>query len=304
MTQSVATHGSGSREVAEALVHSASEAREPDVALRALGLFVSVAESLSDNADLARAAASVVIESPRLAVLEVLNEASWIRPVLWEMTAQVLSAGRSSWLDGLIERDDPAAAAGGIAALFSSEAAQVKDEVGRYALEAIADDRLSAEHVVASEPTDLRDALAVEARDRALAARSELTRLRALMSLGDQAAAAELVSLIEPLVERAVERNVGNERLQADYSSVLVALKPSLEEPAPTRDGLDVSEIEALNDQLGPIVRLELDGAELRAHLDPDADARSLVRPVALIDHRAGRERRPCNDFNSTHSSR
>lgn len=282
----VAAHGAGRSEVGAAVVASAASSREPDVRRRALALVAEIGETVRDGAVLARDAVGLALEDEQTSLLV---DSSWARPALWAASDSLPATRRSRLLDELVAHESPATAANELAALFSRVRGSAREEIAEYVLRAVSAGQVSAAHLEDAEQQELVRAVTADAEIRAAAAEREVGRLVELIELGDRAAAIELADLVAPLVQRAVERSAGNDRLRSDYARLLAALGAESSEASPTSAqsvDLDEAVVEDLNVQLESTVRFERADGELVAAVS-DADLPAAARAVALIDHRA-----------------
>jgi hypothetical protein len=280
----------GSSAVAHVLLDTAARSHDMSMAARALTIVSQVGATAHDNEKLASAAVAVGVALGEPAV-EPLFDIPWLRPALWAEVPRRPLDRRWSWLDALIDRDPDSTVASELASIYAGAPAKARGALERYALEALAGGRIRAEALVSSEPAALRDALTTAAEMRLPEVEAELHRLEEMIELGDRAAVAELAEHLEPLVTRAVERSVGNDRLRDDYAALLRSADHEVVQPAELVPDSEARSdaLAALGPQLAPTIQLEEAGGGVSARIDPAAGARDVLRPFAIVDQMAGR---------------
>jgi hypothetical protein len=174
----------------------------------------------------------------------------------------------------------------GVGARRLLEAADDLDpEVIRAITISVAAGRISLPAISRGDAPDLQP-LAVAAVQLGTALTSELDDARQVLSQGQVAAEDDLREGLRPIIERAIERAAGNERLQEDYRRLLP--RPKGAETAPVEAAVELSaEAKAELRRVG--AELSEDGDAIEVDL-PSADAeqvRAQLRYLAVLDHRA-----------------
>lgn len=154
--------------------------------------------------------------------------------------------------------------------------------------------RLVLEHVEAGSLAIAllgKAATSVELIEPALARVKELNgrlaELQELVSHGDQAAEVELSRALAPLVARAMDRSVGNERLASAYQRLSPGMPNGAGEPLHDGSALetDLDELDALGSALHSAgLRHAVVGDEIRVTVDGNGDEVAQIRALAVID--------------------
>jgi len=289
----IADRARGNRRVAERVTQTVRESSDPDVRARGLRLLGQIGGLDSDLEDVARDVVAAVLDGKtRDPEIDLVLDADWLRPALWASIPELPNPFRAHTLDGLLEREDPVIAIEALAAAHASTRGDVRGELEAYVLDAIASEGLSAQALADVQPQPLLDCLAPAASARVQSAQRELERLRPLIELGEDAAAAELEGLVAPLIERAMERSTGNEQLTRDYGELgsVLGRTDVAPEPVAAENGSDEAELATLTKTLAKGgVRISSDGDSIEVSINDGLGPAELVRAIALVDHRLSR---------------
>ena len=290
----VTANVTGNADGIERLTSMFRESSDSSVRLRLLRVLAEAGGSVDDRGDVGRAVASAVIDRPDGPAedeLPALLSAGWLREGAWAVLDRASNPARANCLQSLVSLDEPGAVWANLSLVHARLDKQERDELERFVLDAVANGQLNAEEATKAASAELLEALKPEAEERTRSAGSNLERLLSLIALGDRAAEVELRELLEPLIDRAIERSTGNERLTRDYEQLRTGTnaEPSTadDETNPRFDDVDLSPISASLEGVG--MRLVAEGENVTAVLDATVATQQIVRALAMVDQRLGR---------------
>jgi hypothetical protein len=276
----------------ERLARALQESTDPEVRLRLLRILI---EAGDPGEAVTRTIAAAVVDRPQGArsidELAVAVEVDWLRAGVWAILDTIPRLARVECLSRLLGADPHPAVWEQLSRLHSRLDPHTQQDLETLVLDAIADGQLEARFASSAASAEFVGSLEREAQQRVQRAAAELERLRALIALGDRAAEVELQESLRPLIERAVERSTGNDRLRRDYSQLGGASEPV---ESLTREGagsaLDDSELVALSNSLDAVgINLTVEGATVSARASVELTTQQLIRALALVDQRVGR---------------
>ena len=275
----------------EQLAVNLQASTDPEVRLRLLRILVEAGDT---GEAVTRTIATAVVDRPQSALsideLAVLVDVDWLRAGVWEILDTIPGPVRVECLPRLFGADPRPAVWEQLGRLHARLDPYARQELETLVLEAIADSRLEAQPVSSAASAEFVGSLEREAHERAQRAAAELERLRALIALGDRAAEVELQESLRPLIERAVERSTGNDRLGRDYAKLVGESEPIASLTHEPGAALDDSELAALSSSLEAVgINLTVEGATVSARASGELTTQELIRAFALVDQRVGR---------------
>lgn len=203
------------------------------------------------------------------------------RAGMWTALAEAVPERRSSYVGRLIELDDPETNSRHASDLL------LTDEVDEGAIDVLAvavlDGAIFPRRLEGVTPAHIEQ-LAAAAATRASALQRQAAEAAALLQSGEPAAEAKLLEGLRPIIERAIDRAAGNERLQDDYRRLLSTTAETRQQTElGISEDIPASIIEELS-KLGATIERSEAGPIIR--LNEPNDTQKNVRYLAALDQR------------------
>lgn len=278
-----------SGDVTEALVRTFEESDEPKTRDRALRLIV---QRIVDESRSRRVAASAITRTTDPTTSEVVEllAVSSLRHGLWsalESTDEVEPPAHL--VASLVERENPTDSGARLASLYASLPTDKRAIVEEIALAGIAAGTVAHDSLGADDALGV--ALSVLAAERRPDLDRRLANLLELVEHGDLAAEIELAREVQPLVDRAIGRSVGNERLIDDYRRLVSATGNAGDSSSaePTAE-LDPTEVKSVASPLAKAgIHVALEDHAIVATIDAGTTDVAQLRALAIADQRTER---------------
>jgi hypothetical protein len=285
----VARQAAHSAEAVDQLCGLLRESGDPAVRLRTLRILVDVGNEDGQREHVAQEIASTVLGrsgAPNAEELEMLLGSDWMRIGAWRVLDRTATTDlQDRLLLRLIRAGSAAETWREANALYERVDVADRPPIERLLVDAVAGDILSAADVPAESV--LQEALQGEAQRRIRETVSTVERARALIESGDLAAEMELRELVEPLVDRAIERSTGNERLIGDYAALAEVFAPVNADDSPRAFDVDSDVLQTLNGAIeGTGVALHADSTRMHAVIDDATTASQVARALVILDQR------------------